>query len=247
MGSHWIYTGSFIGALAISLILVPLVRRIAISRTIMDAPGGHKSHSLPVPYLGGLAMVVAFSVAVIAGALVRQDLSFVDGAISFNPGGIFEPGASTLGELLLVLALALALSVMGLVDDLRGLHPYVRLAVELGVAVALIAYGIQLKSPLPDSIDTIITVIWIIGITNAMNLLDNVDGLAAGVTGVAGATFLCLLTPIINRLQRYLQLVLLDARLVSCAATSIQQRSIWVMPAVCILVSFFHISVSKSR
>ena len=166
MGSHWIYTGSFIGALAISLILVPLVRRIAISRTIMDAPGGHKSHTLPVPYLGGLAMVVAFSVAVIAGALVRQDLSFVDGAISFNPGGIFEPGASTLGELLLVLALALALSVMGLVDDLRGLHPYVRLAVELGVAVALIAYGIQLKSPLPDSIDTIITVIWIIGITN---------------------------------------------------------------------------------
>ena len=192
MGSHWIYTGSFIGALAISLILVPLVRRIAISRTIMDAPGGHKSHTLPVPYLGGLAMVVAFSVAVIAGALVRQDLSFVDGAISFNPGGIFEPGASTLGELLLVLALALALSVMGLVDDLRGLHPYVRLAVELGVAVALIAYGIQLKSPLPDSIDTIITVIWIIGITNAMNLLDNVDGLAAGVTGVAGATFFVL-------------------------------------------------------
>ena len=189
MGSAWIYVGSFIGALVISLVLVPVVRQLAIKREVLDTPGAHKSHSTPVPYLGGVAMVVAFSLAVIAGAIVKQDLSFSGGLVTFNRGLVLNRGASTLGELFLILGLALALSMMGLIDDLKGLHPYLRLGIEIFVASAVVAYGIQFASPLADGIDAIITVIWIVGITNALNLLDNTDGLAAGVTGIAGVAF----------------------------------------------------------
>jgi len=189
VGSAWIYAGSFLGALVISLVLVPLVRRLAIKREVLDTPGAHKSHSTPVPYLGGVAMVVAFSLAVVAGAIVKQDLSFSGGLVTFNRGLVLNRGASTLGELFLILGLALGLSMMGLIDDLKGLNPFLRLGIEIVVASGVIAYGIQFTSPLPDSIDAIITMIWIVGITNALNLLDNTDGLAAGVTGVAGVAF----------------------------------------------------------
>lgn len=192
MGSPWIYAGSFLGALVISLVLVPLVRRFAIKRDVLDTPGAHKSHSTPVPYLGGVAMVVAFSLAVVAGAIVRQDLSFSGGLVTFNRGLVLDRGASTLGELFLILGLALGLSVMGLIDDLKGLNPFLRLGIEVAVAASVIAYGIQFTSPLPDGIDAIITMIWIVGITNALNLLDNTDGLAAGITGIAGVAFFVL-------------------------------------------------------
>ena len=192
MGSSWIYAGSFLGALVISLVLVPMVRRLAIRREVLDSPGAHKSHNTPVPYLGGVAMVVAFSLAVIAGAIVKQDLSFSGGLVTFNRGLVLNRGASTLSELFIILGLALGLSVMGLLDDLRGLNPFLRLGIEIGVASALIAYGIQFTSPLPDGLDAIITMIWIVGITNALNLLDNTDGLAAGITGIAGVAFFAL-------------------------------------------------------
>lgn len=189
MATEWLYALSFFGALSLSLILVPAVRSFAIRKTILDAPGSHKSHSSPVPYLGGVAMVLAFSLAVVAGALVQQDASFGDGSVRIKLEGFFGAGLGPFGELLLVLGLALCLSAMGLIDDLRGLHPNLRLAVEFLVASTLIGFGIQFQSPLNDSIDVIITLVWLIGITNSMNLLDNIDGLAAGVTGVAAASF----------------------------------------------------------
>jgi UDP-GlcNAc:undecaprenyl-phosphate GlcNAc-1-phosphate transferase len=185
--TEWLYVVSFAGALALSLILVPVVRTFAIRRTIVDTPGAHKSHQSPVPYLGGLAMVVAFSAAVIVGALLRQDTSFGDGSVLITNGGLFDAGFGPFGELLAVLGLALCLSAMGLIDDLRGLNPSLRLGIEFVIASALVVLGIQFQSPLNDSVDAIITLVWVIGITNAMNLLDNIDGLAAGVTAVAAS------------------------------------------------------------
>ena len=187
MTTEWLYVVSFVGALALSLILVPVVRAFAIRRTILDTPGAHKSHQSPVPYLGGLAMVVAFSAAVIIGALLQQDASFGDGSVLIKSEGLFNAGFGPFGELLAVLGLALVLSAMGLVDDLRGLNPSLRLGIEFVVASTLIVLGIQFQSPLGDSVNAIITLVWVIGITNAMNLLDNIDGLAAGVTAVAAS------------------------------------------------------------
>ena len=185
----WLYALTFIGATALSLLLVPTVREYAQRKQITDQPGGHKSHLAPVPYLGGVAMVLAFSVAMFVGVVVRRSSQFDGREIRLTFDNLFAQGDGLVRELIVVLGLALIFAAMGLIDDLRGLSPWLRFAVGLGIAVTLVAYGIRLQSPLPDIADAVISVVWILGITNAFNLLDNIDGLAAGTAAVASATF----------------------------------------------------------
>ena len=189
MNPIWLYFATFVGAIVLSLLLVPAVREYARSREIIDNPGGHKSHRAPVPYLGGVAMVAAFSVAMVIGVLVRRSAQFDDGQVSLAFGNLLTRGDGLVRELAVVLGLALLFSAMGLIDDVRGLSPWLRFVVGLGIAVTLVWYGIALQSPLPDWADTVISVVWILGMTNAFNLLDNIDGLAAGTAAVASGAF----------------------------------------------------------
>lgn len=185
----WLYALTFVGAITLSLLLVPAVREYAQRKEITDQPGGHKSHSAPVPYLGGVAMVLAFSAAMFVGVVVRRSSQFDGREVRLTIGNLLAQGDGLVRELIVVLGLALIFSAMGLIDDLRGLSPWLRFAVGLGIAVTLVAYGIRLQSPLPDAADAVISVVWILGITNAFNLLDNIDGLAAGTAAVAATIF----------------------------------------------------------
>lgn len=166
----WGYVGVFLGALAMSLLLTPLALRVALRRQILDEPGGHKSHTSPVPYLGGTAIVTAFAVAVGVGSLLR-------------------PPESGRDELLVILGLAVALAGLGLVDDLRGLGPWLRLAAQFaaGLGVALTGAGVAVFGWEPANVA--LTVVWVVGVTNAFNLLDNMDGLSAGVASIASWWF----------------------------------------------------------
>lgn len=185
----WLYALTFVGATTLSLLLVPAVREYAQRKEITDQPGGHKSHSAPVPYLGGVAMVLAFSAAMFVGVVVRRSSQFNGREVRLTIGNLLAQGDGLVRELIVVLGLALIFSAMGLIDDLRGLSPWLRFAVGLGIAVTLVAYGIRLQSPLPDAADVLLSVVWILGITNAFNLLDNIDGLAAGTAAVAATFF----------------------------------------------------------
>ena len=185
----WLYVATFLGAIVFSLLLVPAVREYARSRRIHDNPGGHKSHSTPVPYLGGVAMVAAFSVAMVIGVMVRRAAQLDDGAVRISFGNLLQQGDGLVRELAVVLGVALTFSVMGLVDDLRGLSPWFRFIVGLCLAVSVVMFGISFESPLPTWADYAITVVWILGMTNAFNLLDNIDGLAAGTAAVAAGSF----------------------------------------------------------
>ena len=189
MNPVWLYLATFIGATVLSLLLVPAVREYARSRAIIDTPGGHKSHERPVPYLGGVAMVLAFSVAMAIGVFVRRSAEFEGRQVRLTLGNLFAQGDGLARELAVVLGLALLFALMGLLDDLRGLSPWLRFGVGLGIAVILVAYGIVLESPLANWADFVISVVWILGVTNAFNLLDNIDGLAAGTAAVASGAF----------------------------------------------------------
>lgn len=189
MNPAWLYLATFVGAIGLSLLLVPAVREYARNREIIDAPGGHKSHRTPVPYLGGVAMVAAFSVAMVIGVVLRRSAQFDDGQISITFGNLFSQGDGLVRELAVVLGLALVFAAMGLIDDLRGLSPVFRFVVGLGLATVLVSYGVVLQSPLPDWLDMVISVVWILGMTNAFNLLDNIDGLAAGTAAIAAGAF----------------------------------------------------------
>ena len=189
MNPALLYLATFVGAIGLSLMLVPAVREYARNREIIDTPGGHKSHRAPVPYLGGVAMVAAFSVAMVIGVVVRRSAQFDDGQISITFGNLFSQGDGLVRELAVVLGLALVFAAMGLIDDLRGLSPVFRFVVGLGLATVLVSYGVVLESPLPDWLDMVISVVWILGMTNAFNLLDNIDGLAAGTAAIAAGAF----------------------------------------------------------
>ncbi len=77
------------------------------------------------------------------------------------------------------------MAMIGLLDDIRGLSPLVRLAYEAFAAVALWQVGVGAGIFDVTWIDLTLTVLWVIAVTNAVNFIDNMDGLAAGVTATS--------------------------------------------------------------
>jgi UDP-GlcNAc:undecaprenyl-phosphate GlcNAc-1-phosphate transferase len=169
-GAWWQYVLIFVGAVFLSLVCTPLAIATALRRGVLDKPGGHKSHSSPVPYLGGLAVVVSFSVTMLVPVIAIEE-------------------SSVSRQFLIVIGVALALALLGLFDDLWGLSSTLRLACEIAAGVVLwnLDVGVQLVGV--SWVDGIITVFWVVGITNAFNLLDNMDGLSAGIAAIASFSF----------------------------------------------------------
>jgi UDP-GlcNAc:undecaprenyl-phosphate/decaprenyl-phosphate GlcNAc-1-phosphate transferase len=189
------YLAIFLGAVSLTLVLVPVALRLAVRRQLLDVPGGHKGHDAPVPYLGGAAIAVAFSVAVLVAALVR-------------------PPEGGLVELAFVLVLAVGVALVGLLDDLRGLSVGTRLAVVVVAGLVLGVVGVRVSLPVPDLVNLALTVVWVVGITHAFNLLDNMDGLSAGVAAIAAATF-----GLVAALQGQFLVAALSVALTACALT----------------------------
>lgn len=164
------YVAAFVVSAALAWVLTPLMLRVAVRRSILDVPDERKAQTSPVPYLGGVAIVLAFAVTVlVAGTVTRPP--------------------SELGALAAVLGVGLLLALTGLLDDLRGLSPYLRLAVEIAAGVVVYMTDPGITFPGPQWLDLLVTVLWVVGVTNAFNLLDNMDGLAAGVATLAGLAF----------------------------------------------------------
>ena len=164
------YVAAFLVSSALAWVLTPIMLRLAVRLSVLDVPDDRKAQTSPVPYLGGLAIVVSFAVTVL-----------VAGIVSRPPTG--------LTALAVVLACGLGLSLMGLLDDLRGLHPFVRLGLEIAAGLVVYFTDPGITFPGPDWLDAVVTVIWVVGVTNAFNLLDNMDGLSAGVATIAGLAF----------------------------------------------------------
>jgi UDP-GlcNAc:undecaprenyl-phosphate/decaprenyl-phosphate GlcNAc-1-phosphate transferase len=169
----WTYAGAFVASLALSWWFTPLALRVALRKEVLDHPGSYKVQASPVPYLGGVAIVAAFSLAVVAAALVVRPI-----------GGVTN--------LSVILGMAFMLSLMGLIDDLWGLPLWPRLVLEIGAGAVVWAagLGVQLLGIAP--LDAALTIVWVVGVTNAFNLLDNMDGLSAGVAAIAAGSFFIL-------------------------------------------------------
>lgn len=168
----WQYALLGFSSFAVVGLLTPIARRFAISHQIFDLPNSsHKSHEEPVPYLGGVAIVV--------GTLFVAYLALF----------VKEFSAKNLGLESSVLGPALLLSLVGLWDDIKDLKPLPRLLVQstLGVLTAVLliethTVGVPTGRPW---VDGVITLIWIVGICNSINFFDNVDGGAAGTVAIS--------------------------------------------------------------
>lgn len=156
----------FVGA------LTPLMRKIAIATDIIDRPNSsHKSHKQPVPYLGGVAIII--------GVI----------AISYSTSLVSNFTAKTFWLATSVLGPALLLGLIGLWDDLRNLQPLPRFIAQsiAGIFTAgILVVTDNVGNPTGSVIfDAMITVIWVVGICNSINFFDNLDGGAAGTVAIS--------------------------------------------------------------
>jgi UDP-GlcNAc:undecaprenyl-phosphate GlcNAc-1-phosphate transferase len=161
--------------------LTPLMRKIAIATDVVDRPNSsHKSHKKPVPYLGGVAIII--------GVI----------SVSYSASLISDFTSTTFWLATSVLGPALLLGVIGLWDDLRNLSPLPRFIAQslAGVFTAIILIITNnVGNPTGSTFfDSIITIIWVVGICNSINFFDNLDGGAAGTVAISsiGLAYLAL-------------------------------------------------------
>ena len=160
---RWLIHGlSFALALGIALWLTPRLREAALRFGITDKPDGKlKTHREPIPYLGGLAIYLAFLLSL---------------ALTFD----FSR------EVLGLLLAGSIVVILGLLDDLGQLGPWTKLLGQSVAVLVLIKSGIYIQLVfLPEWLALALSVLWLLATTNAFNLIDIMDGLSAGTAAVA--------------------------------------------------------------
>lgn len=175
----------------LTLILVLLALKFFPKWGLLDRPKKYGLKRKPIPYYGGLIFIIVF---------VVSTLIFVQ--IDARVFGVLLGG--------------LMIGAVSFLDDLKGLNPWVRLAVQFLGALTVVISGIGIASisnPLGDPIildqfklnipfgDTVFTItlladlftiFWIVLIVNTMNFLDGLNGLVSGVSFIAVATLFVL-------------------------------------------------------
>lgn len=180
------WTPVFVVAFAIGRLTLPIVAARNRSRGHVDRPGGRKEQRDSVPYGGGLATLLAFAVPVVGGVAAALAGVTIPGDLGAVLEGHREGMASKAGEIGAILAGAVAMLVMGRVDDRRGLGVGVRLALQIGAALLVFAAGPRITAFLPWTAGhLVLTVGWIVFVTNAYNFVDNMDGLLPGSAAAA--------------------------------------------------------------
>ena len=175
----WPYAANFLGALFLTLVLTPIVRETNRRLGMVDKPDPRRINKVPIPRGGGIALVL--------GVIITISVYFIATGRGLADMGVVP---IRLG------VLAVAIAVLGLVDDKFSLSPKVKLAGQVVIA-ALVWFWAGLGFSdiwprIPAWLDCTITVCWVVGAVNAFNLIDGLDGLASGIAfiasmGMAGA------------------------------------------------------------
>lgn len=150
--------------LVISFLTTPLLSLVARKNGLMDKPGLHKTHHEAKPLLGGLSIFLAVIVSVF---VLLPDSSAV---LSLMGGGAI-------------------LVIVGLLDDIYNLNPYVKLAGQLAAAILVVlcnhaSFSVLVEFTrrfyLPKPLTLLFIIGWLVLMINAFNLIDGLDGLACG-------------------------------------------------------------------
>ncbi len=153
-------------------LLTPLMRRIALAQGVLDRPNSaHKSHKNPVPYLGGVAIII--------GVVIVSYIALISDKFTWSRFWLTTS----------VLSPAVVMGLVGLWDDIKNLNPLPRFIGQsiAGLVVAIILIlNDNIGNPTGITVlDAVITVLWIVGICNSINFFDNLDGGAAGTVAIA--------------------------------------------------------------
>lgn len=165
---------AFAGAMVVTWYYIPRVIRVVNERHLTDKPHNHKIHKREIPTLGGVGILMGFTL----GFLLTVD--------NYMPGVSYFTAA------------ALMLFFIGLKDDLVYLDPKKKLLGEIGAALIITLFtdlrftslhGFLGITDIPVWATYILTIFLIVLILNSFNLIDGIDGLAASVGIIASVTF----------------------------------------------------------
>lgn len=145
-----------------------VARGYALRRRLLDQPGERRSHVVPTPRGGGIAVVLAVLLAIAALILrvPREIVLLVCGGIG----------------LLLVAGI-------GWLDDHRPLSPWPKLAVHV-LSSAWLAAGFYLSGAEPHVAGLVFVIALVL--VNLWNFMDGIDGLASTQAMLVAVAFVCL-------------------------------------------------------
>lgn len=179
---------AFLGALLVNLTMTPWVIRHLRNRAMLDIPNARSSHDIPVPRGGGIVIVATWCLGMVSTWALR---------FPFPTLGMLAPDgfvvAATIGMC--------TLAVLGYLDDRYDLNPFLKLFIQIAVAVqALHLSGLRLADfglPWGSGWDLgpwgwLASGLWLVGFTNIFNFMDGINGLAFTQLIFGGTTF-CLL------------------------------------------------------
>src|SRR3954462_5735504 len=173
----------FLVAATATYLLTVIAREIALRTGAVAKVRDRDVHAVPIPYLGGLAMLGGL----VAAYAVARQLPFLShsGPFVFRDAGI-------------VLIAGALICAVGVLDDLFELDALTKLGGQVLAAGFLIAFGIQYVF-LPSQAGTqvaldpaqgaLLTGFVVVATVNAVNFVDGLDGLAAGVVGIGAVAF----------------------------------------------------------
>ncbi len=162
-----------LAAALISFVLTPVVKALAPKFGFVDIPKDERRmHKRPIPTIGGLAIFVSF---VLVSLFVCQ------------------PSRQFLG----MLAGALVIVILGVVDDKYDLNAKLKLLVQIIAAAIPVSQGVVIRyishpfgflgvPYLSLGVMSVpVTIFWIVAIVNAVNFIDGLDGLSVGVCSIS--------------------------------------------------------------
>jgi UDP-GlcNAc:undecaprenyl-phosphate GlcNAc-1-phosphate transferase len=168
-----------VSALLLTLALTPACRALCRRWGWVDQPDLRKAHRGPLPRAGGIAIVLGYAAAL---ALFRFSPLWASYSFPWAPLSVRE----------LLPAVMVAFGT-GLLDDIYGLRPWMKVVGQTCAAGMACYAGVQIHGIGGHIIANAwwhvpLTVLWLVGCSNAFNLIDGLDGLAVGVGLFATAT-----------------------------------------------------------
>jgi UDP-GlcNAc:undecaprenyl-phosphate GlcNAc-1-phosphate transferase len=176
------YLAVFVATALVTVSTTPLVRRFALRVGAIDYPSDRKIHAAPTPTIGGLAMLLG----ILAGIGVAWLTPTLRPAFRFS------------SQLQGAMYAAVAVAMLGVIDDLRTLSAPAKAAGQIIAAGLLVLNGVELLFfwvpkqgviSLGADLAVPLTILWVLVLVNAVNLIDGLDGLAAGIVAIAAASF----------------------------------------------------------
>jgi UDP-GlcNAc:undecaprenyl-phosphate/decaprenyl-phosphate GlcNAc-1-phosphate transferase len=166
----------FLTGLLVTYLLTPVVRSVAIQHGVVDRPSARRPHKRVTARGGGLAVVIGVQAACIVA--VAFPWPKMAGGLDFAWWQRYAIAS-------------LILLVVGVIDDVRGMKPLVKLGGQvlaaLFMALGGTKFGQLLGHDLPPWVDCALVVIWLVAIINAFNLIDGLDGLVSGLAIISAA------------------------------------------------------------